>query len=148
MAGRLAGLLPPERTTTDCDIMAYDPEASFAAVEQEAFHVAKRLGLDKKWLNGAATGFAMYLPAGWEKRRRLLGQFGLLKVYYVDRFDLIALKVLAGRAVDQHDLLTMRITRAEIIRVRKHLGTLPSRGVSDETIRAAHELLDALEPSP
>jgi hypothetical protein len=145
MAGMLAGVLPADRTTMDCDVMVYDPETAFGAVEQEAFNVAKELKLPKKWLNSAAQGYALYLPSGWEKRRKLLGQYGLLKVYYVDRFDLIALKVLAGRAVDQLDLLAMEITAQEIAQVRKHLATLPKRGVLEATIGAAKELLDALE---
>jgi len=147
-AGKLAGLLPPSRTTTDCDIMVYDPESSFGAVEMEAFQIAGKLGLAKNWLNSAARGFDIYLPSGWEKRRKLLGRFGLLRVYYAGRFDLIALKVLAGRAVDQNDLLTMRVTGAEIAQVRSHLAVLPGRGVAEETILAARELLVALEASP
>jgi hypothetical protein len=148
MAGKLAGVLPPNRQTIDCDIMVYDPETAFGAVEQEAFSIAKEMGLPTKWLNSAAHGYLIYLPSGWEKRRKMLGRFGLLKVYYVDRFDLIALKVLAGRAVDQQDLLTMRVLPQEVAQVRKHLTTLKGRGVSNQTIQAARELLDALEHSP
>lgn len=146
MAGKLAGLLPAHRTTIDCDVMVYDPEGAFGQVESAAFEVAREMGLDPRWLNGECSTFAYKLPSGWRQRRIRLGQFGLLCVFCVDRFDFIALKVLSGRAIDQQDLLALKVTSQEIAAVRNHVNQLQALGqIQTEVVEEARGLLADLE---
>lgn len=44
-AGMVTGVLPAQRTTTDCDVMIYVPPKALAAVELAAEIVASELGL-------------------------------------------------------------------------------------------------------
>jgi hypothetical protein len=40
-AGMVTGVLPPERTTVDCDVILYSPEQAWIAVEAAADEVAE-----------------------------------------------------------------------------------------------------------
>ncbi len=146
IAGKLAGLLTSDRTTLDCDVMIYDPENAFSQVEDEAVTIGKELGLPKHWLNHLSHGFAHYLPPHWKKRRQHFGDFGLLHVYFLGRFDFIALKLLAGRSVDVKDLLEVRPTPAELVQVNEHVLTLYKQALIDDEKKAiALEILQVLE---
>jgi hypothetical protein len=45
-----------------------------------------------------------YLPSGWEKRRRFLGDFGGLRVYLVDAYDIFVSKLSSKQKKHQDDL--------------------------------------------
>jgi len=45
-----------------------------------------------------------YLPSGWQKRRRFLGDFGGLRVYLVDAYDIFVSKLSSKQEKHQDDL--------------------------------------------
>ena len=126
-AGMLTGLLPAARITTDCDVMDYSPADSMVRVELAAERVADELGLPKRWLNSDAQIRIDTLPSGWKKRRVLVGTFGPLRVFAASRPDLIAMKILAGRAQDLEDLQALKVRSDDAEFVRGHLATLATR---------------------
>lgn len=145
-AGLLTGLLPPARTTFDCDVMVFVPAQAWHAVEQAGRRVAQALNLSPTWLNGEANEMFRYrLPDGWEARRSHVGRFGRLSAYAVGRTDLIAMKVVAGRPQDREDLAELRPTAAEIEFVGAYLDGLVGRGADPRLIDDARVLLDSLE---
>lgn len=144
-AGMVTGVLSASRTTTDCDVMVYVPPAAMSVVERAAEVVATELGLPVRWLNSDVQLRRDALPDGWEKRRVFVGVYGRLRVSAVSRPDLIAMKVLAGRAQDIEDLRAMRIRSDELAFVREYLDDLPAKGTGPEQITDARVLLDALE---
>lgn len=145
-AGMLTGLLPPARTTFDCDVMVFVPAQAWHAVEQAGKRIARAMGLAPTWLNGEAGEMFRYrLPNGWEDRRRAVGRFGRLNVYAVGRADLIAMKIVAGRPQDREDLAQLRPTPAELEFVGAYLDSLVGRGADERLIDDARVLLDSLE---
>jgi hypothetical protein len=144
-AGMLTGLLPPARTTTDCDVMAYVPEDAMGAVENAAEQVARELGLATTWLNSAVQLRRDALPDDWQTRRIWIGTWGQLRVFAVSRIDLIAMKVLAGRAQDLEDIRSMKPRPDDVEFVRRYLDGLPAKGTTPEQIAEARELLESLE---
>ncbi|MFZ4575111.1 MAG: DUF6036 family nucleotidyltransferase [Phycisphaerales bacterium] len=141
----LTGLLPPSRTTSDCDVMAYTPESAMGAVESAAEEVAKELGLARTWLNSNVQLRRDALPDGWESRRVWVGTWGRLRVFAASRVDLIAMKVLAGRAQDLEDIRSMKPRPDDVEFVRRYLDELPAKGTSPTQITDARELLTSLE---
>jgi hypothetical protein len=85
------------------------------------------------------------LPDGWEIRRILIGNWGQLRVFAVSRIDLIATKVLAGRAQDLEDIRSMRPRRDDVEFVGRYLDGLPAKGTAPEQVAEARELLETLE---
>lgn len=144
-AGMLTGLLPPARTTTDCDVMAYVPEHAMAAVENAAEQVATELGLPATWLNSNVQLRRDALPDDWQTRRVLIGTWGQLRVFAVSRVDLIAMKVLAGRAQDLEDIRSMKPRPDDVEFVRRYLDGLPAKGTTPEQVAEAREVLESLE---
>jgi hypothetical protein len=144
-AGMLTGLLPPLRTTIDCDVMASVPEDAMGAVEHAAARIAAELGLAETWLNSDVQLRRDALPDGWEIRRILIGNWGQLRVFAVSRIDLIAMKVLAGRAQDIEDLRSMKPRADDVEFVRRYLDSLPAKGTRLHEIAEARELLASLE---
>lgn len=144
-AGMLTGLLPPLRTTIDCDVMAYVPEDAMGAVELAAAQVAGELGLSETWLNSEVQLRRDALPDGWQTRRIVIGAWGQLRVFAVSRIDLIAMKVLAGRAQDIEDLRSMKPRADDVEFVRRYLDSLPAKGTRLHEIAEARELLASLE---
>ncbi len=144
-AGMLTGLLPRTRTTTDCDVMSYIPESAMTAVEAAAEQVAEQLGLASTWLNSNVQLRRDALPDGWETRRVWIGTWGELRVFAVSRVDLIAMKVLAGRAQDLEDIRSMRPRADDVEFVSRYLDGLPAKGTSPEQIAEAREVLESLE---
>jgi len=145
VAGRLNGCLPRQETTKDCDVMVYDPENAFANVEHEAFKVAKEAGLPHKWLNSDAHGFDWALPHDWKTRRHELGCFGLLKVFYIDRVDFVALKVAASRDVDRSHLTKMKLNKKDLQFAKQHIDRLEANGLASVKVQAARRTIEILE---
>lgn len=144
-AGMLTGLLPPARTTTDCDVMAYVPEDAMGAVEHAAEQVARELGLGANWLNSSVQLRRDALPDDWRKRRVWIGTWGRLNVYAVSRVDLIAMKVLAGRAQDLEDIMSMKPRADDVEFVKRYLDGLATKGTTADQIAEAREVLGSLE---
>lgn len=144
-AGMMTGVLPGARTTTDCDVMVYMPEDALAAVESAAGRVAEELGLADRWLNSDAQIRRDVLPDGWERRKVMVGVFGILHVDAASRPDLIAMKVLAGRTQDLEDLASLRPRQDELDFVAMYLAGLESKGTSREQIEDARLVLSTLE---
>ena len=144
-AGMLTGLLPPGRTTTDCDVMAFVPEAAMGAVELAARQVAGELGLAATWLNSNVQLRRDALPDDWQRRRVWIGTWGQLRVFAVSRVDLIAMKVLAGRVQDLEDIRSMRPRSDDVEFVRRYLDGLPVKGTTPEQVDEAREVLESLE---
>lgn len=143
-AAMVTGVLPASRTTTDCDVMDYAPPGSMSAVELAAERVAKELGLAPTWLNSDVQIRRDTLPDGWRQRRVHVGVYGRLHVWAASRLDLIAMKVIAGRAQDLEDLRDMRVRRDEAEFVRRHLASLPAKGTARSQIEDALVVLGSL----
>lgn len=144
-AAMLTGVLPPQRTTRDCDVMLYSPERATSVVETAADKVGMELALAEGWLNSDVHLRIDTLPNGWKKRRVLVGQFGKLTVFAASRLDLIAMKVIAGRPQDLEDLQAMTVRSDDVEFVRSHLSTLNKKGTTQPQIEDAFAILDSLE---
>jgi hypothetical protein len=146
-AGMLSGMLNPSRTTIDCDVIAYAPAGAAAEVERIARELAAERQLPKQWLNSAAQAWADALPDDWVSRRVFIIQHGCLRIYSIGRFDLLAMKLIAGRPQDVEDLQALRMTIEEAAALRHHLDHWRHDHWPAGAIREARELLLALEAS-
>ena len=144
-AGMLTGVLPPARTTSDCDVMAYVPEDAMGAVERAAEQVAGELGLAANWLNSDVQLRRDALADDWPSRRIWVATWGQLRVFAVSRVDLIAMKVLAGRAQDLEDIRWMKPRPDDVEFVQRYLDGLPGEGTSPEQIAEAKDVLASME---
>ncbi len=144
-AAMLTNQLVGGRTTIDCDVMVYSPASAMGAVERAAERVAAELQLGPRWLNSDVQMLIARLPEGWERRRVLVCHSGRMRVWAASRVDLLAMKVIAGRAQDIEDVLGMKMRSDERAFVREHLRTVKERVPNDEDVAAAMELLEALE---
>ncbi|MEM8738057.1 MAG: DUF6036 family nucleotidyltransferase [Planctomycetota bacterium] len=148
-AGMLIGTLPPERTTSDCDVVRHLPEDAGFGLITAAATVAEIMGLDERWLNSDVTNVVPTMPDGWRDRRHRLGYFGEhLIVFAADRVDLIALKFLAGRDQDLDDLEALAVTGEDTETARHYLEQLAATDYDAEKLTAARELIDAWETKP
>ena len=89
-------------TTVGCDVLDFNPQVVRDAVIRAAKKAAAELGLSSMWLNDDVKSIEAQqdmLPLGWRKRLRLVETYGKLRVYALDRFDLLATKLFAGRAI-------------------------------------------------
>lgn len=140
-AGVLTGVLRADRTTTDCDIMVYEPTAAMAAVELAAQQVAQELDLNPDWLNSNVQIRVDSLPTGWRQRRILIHEQGSLRLFAASKSDLIAMKVLAGRDQDLEDIHDMQMNADDKRFVQAYLSELAAKGTSQEQIENAKALL-------
>ena len=126
VAGMLLGVLQPNRTTADCDVIEVTPEADWPRVQKAAHQVAKDLGLPKDWLNRDCGIFQYRLRLGWQSRLVKMEQFGSLEVFLLSRIDLFCHKICSAkkRAQDRDDLTAMRPTAEEIAIAEEHLNRL------------------------
>lgn len=147
-AGMLSGLLDPDRTTTDCDVMLYHPPAARELVERLAADVGAEFGLSEHWLNAGGAPWAEAMPPGWQARRQVVFAHGPLVVHAVGRLDLVALKLFAGRAQDIEDLEAMSITADEVSLLRRHFGEWSDDSWPPGVIEGARELLEILAEAP
>jgi hypothetical protein len=147
----LTGVLDKTLITVDCDVLEFDPQVVRDAVIRAAKAAAAELGLPSTWMNDDVKRIEVQqdmLPLGWHKRRRLVETYGKLRVCALDRFDLLATKLFAGRAKDRDHLSKMRPTKAEIAGLRGYLDTLHEtyrRNTNRVQIAKAHKILDGLE---
>lgn len=146
-AGLLARLLSPARTTADCDVIWHDAAVPWEEVESAASEVAAALMLPPRWLNRDSVHFAWTLPLGWRERCEEVGTVGVLEVSRLSRLDLIATKTVGApqRPQDLEDLLAIRPTRAELVRVVEHLDRLEAEhldGASFDDQRAIVRVLE------
>jgi hypothetical protein len=140
-AGLLTGLLPPSRTTLDCDVMVYAPANAWHAVEQAAHVVGRELGLPTSWLNSVAQMRIDSLPNGWRERRIRIGQFGPLHVWAVSRIDLIAMKFIAHRAQDLEDLAALNVTTEDVALVERFVQSLRAGRTPSQEVEEAMKIL-------
>jgi len=147
-AGLLTGVLPPSRTTMDCDVMVYLPANAWHAVEEASHRVGRELGLSTSWLNGVAQLRIDSLPERWQERRVHVGDFDSLRVYAISRLDLIAMKFLAHRAQDLEDLQSLRAIQAEIQFARVFVNGLRGSRTPRQEIDEALEILDEWMVTP
>ena len=143
-AGMLTGLLDADRTTTDCDVMLYDPPGARELVDSIAAEVAADLGLSERWLNSGGMPWADAMPGGWKDRLETVLVRGPLIVRAVSRLDLIALKLMAGRPQDIEDLETMAMNADEIAVLRAHFAAWSDDSWPAGAIANAVELLETL----
>lgn len=143
-AGLLTGLLEPERTTVDCDVILYHPADARVTLEAVAEALTAEHDLPPGWLNAGAAAWVEALPPDWTTRRVLAGRFGSLSVYAIGRLDLLAMKLIAGREQDVDDLLAMKITADEATWLRGYLDSWPHDHWPTGYITEAAELLALL----
>lgn len=90
------------RPTEDIDIVDEVPEAI-----RKQRSVLRKIQSDY----GLSIGHVQshYLPAGWEKRRQFLGDFGGLRVYLVDLYDIFVSKLSSKQKKHQDDLRVLAL---------------------------------------
>lgn len=142
-AGMLTGVLGPERTTIDCDVIDYEPAAAWTEIESLAAEIGKELGLPDRWLNSNVQIRLDCLPDNWKSRRQLILSGNRLLVYAISRLDLIAMKFMAHRRRDLEDLGKLAVTSDDVEFVRKYLQNLPEKGTRQEQILEAVEVLNS-----
>lgn len=146
----ITGVLDQTLTTMDCDVLDFNPQAVRDAVLRAAREAASELGLSTTWLNDDVQGIEVQqdmLPVGWRQRCCNVGVYGKLHVLALDRFDLLATKLFAGRAKDRDHLVKMRPSADEVNRLREYLDSLHEayrRNTNRVQIAKAHKILDGL----
>ena len=98
----------------------------------------------ESWLNAEPETFPHRLPGGWRERSKVVDQYGVISVVAISRIDLIAMKFIAGRAVDLEDLNTLRVTKQDAEFVRAYLLKLKEKHPDREgdNVDDRFELLD------
>jgi Nucleotidyltransferase of unknown function (DUF6036) len=142
-AGMVTGLLSPDRTTRDCDVISYIPNEAWSAVEAEAEKIGTELNLPIGWFNSNVKIREDSLPDGWKERRILVDQGGRLSIYAAGRQDLIAMKFLAHRSQDIEDLIALNVAEADRIFVRQFLMRIREAGSHAGEINEAQEVLES-----
>lgn len=150
VAGLLAGLLDPRRTTGDCDVLDIDQDEHWRPLSEAAAEVARTMGLPPTWLNRDCQQYAWCFPLGWKSRTEPVGRFGPLHVRRVGRFDLLASKVVAGpkRPQDVLDVMAMRPTSHELDAVDQHLDRLSAEHLDGFDHAPQRAILRALRDQP
>jgi|SRR6185312_3252712 len=131
-AAMITGVLPAERTTSDCDVASYFPGASWPHVERLADEIGAKRGWPSGWLNGNVQTALSELPQGWQQRRILVYGGDWLVIYAASRLDLIATKFYAGRPQDLQDLAAMHVRVDEREFARRYVQQLLSAAGSDQ----------------
>lgn len=87
--------------TLDVDAFDWSPHGE---IERAAATVASQLGLPRSWLNQQASA---YVPLSPDWRRSNVFDHPNLRIYALDARQLLAMKILAGRARDAEDVATL-----------------------------------------
>lgn len=146
VAGLLAGLLRPSRTTGDCDVMAIHPEHLWPAVASAAAEAAAKLGLPPGWLNRECRMYAWCLPLGWDGRCVQRGRFGPLEVVGASRADLIAMKIVSApkRPQDLEDLRDLGPTAEDLALAEEHVSRLERESLHGQEFVDQRSIIRAL----
>lgn len=142
-AAMLTGLLGPERTTIDCDVIDYEPAAAWTEIESLAAEIGKELNLPDRWFNSNVQMRRDCLPDDWKSRRQPVFSGNRLLVYAISRVDLIAMKFIAHRKQDLVDLRAIGVRADDVAFVRRFLEQLPGKGTGQEQISETVEILDS-----
>jgi hypothetical protein len=145
-AGMLTDQFSPSRTTTDCDVIRYNPADSQERVLDAAKRVAAEYQLPEAWLNSKAMQLDI-LPDGWQFRKVHVDTFDSLKVYALSRKDLLATKFYAGHPRDVEDIDAMQPDADELAFAGTYLNMLrvPSRQANLDGVARGMMLLRAME---
>ena len=122
-AAILTGLMP-SRVTGDCDVVLHVPKDAWQAISKAVAIVAETQGFASDWLNAEVRQSWHRLPADWRGRSHMVVESGVVTVIAIDRLDLLAMKAIAGRAVDRMDVIELKPTGEESRFVRAHLAAL------------------------
>jgi hypothetical protein len=146
VAAMLAGQLPAERVTQDCDIMDFSPIQAQKAILDAANKIAQVRGLPQNWLNSQAMQLNV-LPDGWRSRRKHICKYGHLSIFVASRIDLLCMKFYANRPQDREDIIEMKPTSEEMAFVLRFLNMLklPVRKADLDQIVSAQKLVAAME---
>lgn len=87
--------------TLDVDAFDWTPHGE---IERAAATVAEQLGLPRGWLNQQASA---YVPRSPDWRRSNVFDHPNLRIYTLEAAQLLAMKILAGRARDADDIATL-----------------------------------------
>lgn len=145
-AGVLSGALPASRTTLDCDVLQVSPPEIFDLCRYHAEEVAHCFQIAPQWLDASAHALTHLMLPGWRDRLVTIDTFGPLKVRAVGRLDLIALKVIAGRAEDLEDIVSLAMTNVEAQQLFELFPAIQARGISPHAYAAALEILSIMRP--
>lgn len=145
-AGVLAGYLPRQRTTRDCDVMVWSPpeELVWSELERLADEIGGERAMPPHWLNRAAGVFEHRLLPAWKHRRIEVMSHSALRLFVPGRVDYMAMKLLAGRDVDLDDVLAMAMTAAEAEQIRAAFTAWDPSHFAAGTIPGAIEQLKAI----
>lgn len=101
------------RGTEDIDVVDEIPAAIRQLKARTLNQLMKRYGLR------LAHFQSHYLPKEWKNRLRYLDEFGRLRVYLADVYDVFLSKLFSGREKDRDDLIVLaRQTRKDVVRNR------------------------------
>ena len=119
------------RATADIDVVDEVP-VTIRCHEEVLADLKKRYGL-------LLTHFqSHYLPAGWQERLQLFGQFGSLKVYTLDVYDVFLGKLFSNRTKDLDDLRSMK-PQIEKRQLARQLQSTTAALLNESPLRQAAE---------
>lgn len=106
------------RQTADIDVL--DPKLDQSLIDA-ASRVAAQLGLHKDWLNNGSHDLVRYLNPDWQERATLVFKTPTLRVFSLDRMDLLNSKIWAAcdRLEDIPDVVAMAPTDEELQKAQK-----------------------------
>lgn len=111
----LLNLVRENRTTVDLDMLSPTGDIQLLRASEK---VANKHDLDPEWLNSIGSRFIKYLPANWNNRLNLVYNASNLKIYSLDRKDLLTTKIKAlynrNESDDLDDLISIAQSFEEI----------------------------------
>lgn len=135
-AAVLTKQLPAAWTTSDVDVMQFDPPREIDHILDVAGQVGRELSLPPLWLNSEVGLWRSSLADGWKSRQVRVGVFGALEVNAISRKDLVAMKFMAHRPEDLQHLRLMALSREEFDFVHEYLIVMTDRHEAGRIERA------------
>jgi hypothetical protein len=86
-----------------------DSQTLATAIEQDLKRETRPDFRTRLLVRDAALAIRSYLPAHWQNRRQWLGDFGGLRVYVVDEYDLFVSKLSSKLEKHQSDLSVLAL---------------------------------------